>query len=444
MLQRPCKLESGRVYANDNRFHSDGTELACKTINSAPRQTEMKSTEILAPGAPPPIDFIPLSVPEIRGNEWRYVKECLDTNWVSSVGPYVDRFEQMMAQQTGAKHAVATVNGTSALHIALLVAGVQPGDEVLVSTLTFVAPVNAIRYVGAWPIFIDAEPAYWQMDPARVVEFLEEGCRWVNGALYNRRTGRRVTAVIPVHVLGHPVDLDPILSIARKFGLRVIEDATEGLGATYKGIPLGCLGDIACFSFNGNKIITTGGGGMLVTRNEEWAQKAKYLTTQAKDDPIEYIHGEVGYNYRLTNLLAAVGCAQMEQLPCYIALKRKIATRYNEALQNLPGIVPLRSAPWAASTFWMYTTLIEETIFGMDSRTLMRMLGSRKIQCRPLWQPIHLSPAHATKERGAETMPVAERLARRGLSLPCSVGLTEAEQDRVIAALRELGRENRR
>jgi len=398
----------------------------------------MKPTEVLAPGAPPGDGFIPLAVPEIRGNEWRYVKECLDTAWVSSVGSYVDRFEQMVAQEAGTKYAMATVNGTSALHIALLVAGVQPEDEVLVSTLTFIAPVNAIRYVGAWPVFIDAEPAYWQMDPARVVEFLERDCRWSDGTLYNRRTGRRVTAVIPVHILGHPVDLDPILAVARKFGLKVIEDATEGLGATYKGSGLGCLGDIGCFSFNGNKIITTGGGGMLVTNNEEWARKAKYLTTQAKDDPIEYVHGQVGYNYRLTNLLAAVGCAQMEQLAAYVAAKRKNAARYTEKLQNLPGIVPMRSAPWAASTFWMYTILVEEEKFGMDSRQLMHTLGTQKIQCRPLWQPIHQSPAHASKNVVA--MPVAEQLARRGLSLPCSVGLTESDQDRVIAALVESGK----
>ena len=397
----------------------------------------MKPTEILAPGAPPIDGFIPLAVPEIRGNEWRYVKDCLDTNWVSSVGSYVERFEKMLAQQVGAKHALATVNGTSALHVALLVAGVQPEDEVLVSTLTFIAPVNAIRYVGAWPVFIDAEPAYWQMDPARVVEFLERDCQWKEGALYNRRTGRRVTAVIPVHVLGHPVDLDPILAVARKFSLKVIEDATEGLGATYKGHALGSLGDIACFSFNGNKIITTGGGGMLVTENEEWAEKAKYLTTQAKNDPIEYVHGEVGYNYRLTNLLAAVGCAQMEQLADYIETKRTIAARYSEKLQNLPGVVPMRSAPWATSTFWMYTILIEDETFVMDSRTLMRTLASRKIQCRPLWQPIHQSPAHASKD--IMSLPVAEQLARQALSLPCSVGLTESDQNKVIAALVELG-----
>ena len=333
----------------------------------------MELTEKFAPGAPPADDFIPLSVPEIRGNEWRYVKECLDTNWVSSGGSYVDRFEQLVAQQAGTKYAIATVNGTSALHIALIVAGVQPEDEVLVSTLTFIAPVNTIRYVGAWPVFIDAEPAYWQMDAERVVEFLEKDCRWSDGKLYNRHTGRRVTAIIPVHILGHPVDLDPILAVAKKFGLKVIEDATEGLGATYKGRGLGSHGDIACFSFNGNKIVTTGGGGMLVTDNEEWATKAKYLTTQAKDDPIEYVHGEVGYNYRLTNLLAAVGCAQMEQLDAYVAIKRKIAARYAEKLQNVPGVVTMRSAPWAANTFWMYTVLIEDDKFGMDSRRLMRL-----------------------------------------------------------------------
>jgi perosamine synthetase len=378
-------------------------------------------------------DVIPLIVPEIRGNEWRYVKECLDTGWVSSVGSYVDRFEQMVAKQVGSKFAVATVNGTSALHIALLVAGVMPEDEVLVSTLTFIAPANAIRYAGAWPVFIDAESDYWQMDPGKVIEFLEQGCRWSNGALHNSRTGRRVTAIIPVHVLGHPVDLDPILAIAEKYGLKVIEDATEGLGATYKGQSLGSLGDIGCFSFNGNKIITTGGGGMLVTDSEEWARKAKYLTTQAKDDPIEYIHKEIGFNYRLTNLLAAVGCAQMEQLDDYVSKKRKIASRYCESLQRVTGVMPMKSAPWAESTFWMYTILINEREFGADSRRLMRTLGSQKIQCRPLWQPIHKSPAYASM--GAAELPVSERLAREALSLPCSVGLSEADQNRVIAAL---------
>jgi perosamine synthetase len=428
---------------HDGRHQKSGqTPTAARILKFPPSfQISLRGStmsEKFAPGAPPAADVIPLIVPEIRGNEWRYVKECLDTGWVSSVGSYVDRFEQMVAKQAGTKYAVATVNGTSALHIALLVAGVMPEDEVLVSTLTFIAPANAIRYAGAWPVFIDAEPDYWQMNPEQVVEFLEQGCRWNNGALYNSRTRRRVAAILPVHVLGHPVDLDPILKIAEKYGLKVIEDATEGLGATYKGRHLGSLGDFGCFSFNGNKIITTGGGGMLVTDNEEWARKAKYLTTQAKDDPIEYIHGEVGFNYRLTNLLAAVGCAQMEQLDNYVGKKRKIASRYCEALRHLTGVIPMKNAPWAESTFWMYTILIDEGEFRANSRQLMSALGSLKIQCRPLWQPIHKSPAHASSY--VVELPVAETLARQALSLPCSVGLSESDQDTVIAALLELVR----
>jgi perosamine synthetase len=380
--------------------------------------------------APPTGESIPLIEPEIRGNEWKYVQECLETGWVSSAGPFVDRFERMVAQQCGCQRAIATVNGTSALHVALLVAGVQPDDEVLVSTLTFIAPVNAIRYVGAWPVFVDAEPDYWQMDPERVVEFLEKGCRWSNGALYNQRTGRRVTAIVPVHVLGHPVDLDPILTAAQKFGLKVIEDATEGLGATYRGRPLGSIGDVGCLSFNGNKIITTGGGGMLVTSNEEWAQKAKYLTTQAKDDPIEYIHKGIGYNYRLTNIQAAIGCAQMEQLDAYVAAKQEIADRYSLALRDICGVVPMRQASWAKSTFWMYTVLVKEEKVGINSRHLLQALAAQNIQCRPLWQPIHQSPAHALSRTG--DLPVSEQLSKEALSLPCSVGLSKDAQQKVI------------
>jgi len=297
--------------------------------------------------------FIPLCTPAIRGNEWKYVKECLDTTWVSSVGAYVDRFERAVAEAVGTKNAVATSSGTSALHVALLVAGIQSDDEVLVSTLTFIAPANAIRYVGAFPVFVDAEATYWQMDPAKVKDFLENQCHWREGALVNRQTGRRVRAILPVHILGHPVDMDPILELARKYELVVIEDATESLGALYKDKSVGQLGDIACFSFNGNKLITTGGGGMLVTNNERWAQRAKHLTTQAKDNPVEYVHTEIGYNYRLTNIQAAMGVAQMEQLDSFIEVKRSIAKSYDEALGEIPGITSMREADWACSVFWM-------------------------------------------------------------------------------------------
>ena len=381
------------------------------------------------PGAPPPDGFVPLCVPEIRGNEWRYVKECLDTGWVSSVGAFVERFEKDMARQAGARHAVAAVNGTAALHVALLVAGVKPDDEVLVSTLTFIAPANAVRYAGAWPVFIDAEPDYWQMDPQRVADFLEKECRLEKGELRNRSTGRRVKAIIPVHILGHPVNIKPILELARKFSLLVIEDATESLGAKYEGRPTGSLADMACFSFNGNKIITTGGGGMITTDNEAWARRAKYLTTQAKDDPVEYIHNEIGYNYRLTNMQAAMGCAQLEQLDDYVVKKRHIAKTYIEAFKELPGITPMREAPWAFSNFWMFTVCVDAKQFGMNSRHLLKALAEKKIQTRPLWQPLHLSPAHAGCQ--PQSCPTAEMLHENCLSLPCSVGLKDSDLARV-------------
>ncbi len=382
--------------------------------------------------------FIPLCVPQIRGNEWKYIKECLDTNWVSSVGSYVDRFESELARYVGAKYAVATVNGTSALHIALLLAGVGTDDEVLTSTLTFIAPANAIRYVAAWPVFIDAEPAYWQIDPQKVVDFLEKECQWRNKSLHNKSTGRRVKAILPVHLLGHPVDMDPIREVARKFDLTVIEDATESLGAKYKGHMVGRFGDLSCFSFNGNKLITTGGGGMITTDNEDLAKKAKYLTTQAKDHPIEYIHHEVGYNYRLPNILAAMGVAQMEVLEEYIQAKRHIASIYRDALRTVPGITCMGEAQWAFSTHWMYTVLIDEGRYGMDSRQLLNRLAERGIQARPLWQPLHLSKAH--EDCQAYQCERAEDLYRQALSLPCSVGITRDEQEVVAASVAECPR----
>jgi perosamine synthetase len=384
------------------------------------------------PGAAPE-GVIPLCVPEIRGNEWTYVKECLDTNFVSSVGPFVNRFERDLATRVGTRSAVACVNGTAALHIALLVTGIQPDDEVLVSTLTFIAPVNAIRYVGAWPVFLDAEPNYWQMDAQKLARFLAHDCAWVKGELRNKSTHRRVKAIMPVHILGHPCDMDPILEAARKYNLIVIEDATESLAANYKGRAVGHLGDIGCFSFNGNKLITTGGGGMIVTDNESWGQKAKYLTTQAKDDPLEFVHNEIGFNYRLTNIQAAIGVAQMEKLDEHLASKRRIAGRYTEALEKVPGLTPMREAEWAFSVFWLYTILVDETRYGISSRALMRKLELSGIQARPLWQPAHLSAAH--KGAYATDCSVAEHLKRVALSLPCSVGLTESEQQRVIDSL---------
>ena len=383
--------------------------------------------------AKPATKFIPLCVPHISGNEWQYVKECLDTGWVSSVGSYVSRFERMTADYVGAKHAVAAVSGTAALHTALLVAGVEPDDEVIVSDLTFIAPANAVRYCGAWPVFVDVDSDYWQMDHRVVEEFLKTKCSFSQGTLVNKETGRRVRAIIPVHILGHPVDIDPILELARRYNLIVIEDATESLGAVYKDRKVGRLGDIACFSFNGNKLITTGGGGMIVTDNDEWAARAKYLTTQAKDDEIEYVHESIGYNYRLTNVQAALGCAQLEQIEAFIDKKRAIAKQYEDAVRSVAGLSPMPRAAWADPVYWLYTILVDEAAYGEDSRTLMGRLAQNNIQARPLWQPLHRSPAHATAQScGGE---VADKLNRTALSLPCSVGIEPHELESVIAVI---------
>ena len=387
------------------------------------------------PGAPGGPGVIPLSVPNIAGNEWDYVRECLESGWVSSVGAWVDRFEREHAAIVGAPHAVAMGSGTASLHVALSLSGVGDGDEVIVPALTFIAPANAVRYLGAWPVFVDVEEEYWQLDPLEVKRFLEEDCRREDGVTRNRHTGRRVAAILPVDLLGHPSDLDAFEALGREYGLAVVEDAAEAVGAQYKGHPVGHGGAITCFSFNGNKIVTTGGGGMLVTRNEDTARMARYLSTQAKDDSVEYIHGTVGFNYRLTNVQAAIGCAQLEQLDRFVARKREIARFYHDGLAAVPGIRLMREAPWAASTFWLYTVLVNRDIYGMNSRELLAVLEGAGIQTRPLWQPLNRSPAH--EKSFARPCPVADLVSRDALSLPSSTNLTEAEQQRVVDALRD-------
>ena len=388
------------------------------------------------PGNPGSVGFIPLCVPQIQGNEWKYLKECLDTNWVSSVGSFVDRFEGELAAYIGAKHGIAVINGTAALHIALLVAGVTPDDEVLVSTLSFVAPANAIRYVGAWPVFMDADPTYWQMDAVKTLNFLETECIWENGQLMNKSTNRRVKAILPVHILGHPCDMEPIIEAARKFNLTVIEDATESLGATYRNNKVGHLGDIACFSFNGNKLLTTGGGGMIVTDNQQWAERARYLTTQAKDDPIEYVHNEIGYNYRLSNIQAAMGVAQLERLDEFVEKKRTIAARYQEGLGDLDGIGLMAAQPDTSPVYWLYTALLGPSTNLEDRKLFVKRLNEAGFGARPLWRPLHLLPPY--EDRQSFMIDQAVSLYNRAVSLPSSVGLESGDQQRCISTFRAL------
>ncbi len=381
---------------------------------------------------------IPLAVPHLSGNEWAYVKECLDTNWVSYVGPYVDRFERELAAKVGAAHAVAVSSGTAALHIALLMAGVERDDEVIMPGLTFVAPANAVRYCDAWPVFTDVRAEDWQWDVERVAEFLDAGCVVRDGKVVHKTTGRRIAALLPVHLLGGMCDVDAVAELAARYELPLIEDAAECLGATYKGRGIGTsVPDfkgplrLSVTSFNGNKIITTGGGGAIFTDDGDFSARARHLTTTAKADRIEFYHDEVGYNYRLTNIAAALGVAQLEKLDEYVKRKRTIAARYAEALAGLP-VTPHPESAHSRSTFWMYSVTSQGT-----ARPLIDQLNEQGIQARPLWQPLKRLPAFRDCPAGTE-LPVLNALYDKGLSLPCSVSLDTAAQERVISALAEL------
>ena len=390
----------------------------------------LAALEAVLPGQRP----LALHEPLFGGNEWAYVKECIDTGWVSSVGKYVDEFERRLAEITGSRYAIATFNGTAALHIALKLAGVQPDDEVLVPALSFVATANAVAHCGASPHFVDCDEKTLGLDAGALRDYLRAIVDRSSGFSRNRTTGRKLAAIVPMHTFGHPSDIDGLIGVAADFGIPLVEDAAESLGSYYHGRHTGTFGMFGTLSFNGNKIITTGGGGMITTASAAFAAKAKYLTTQAKDDPLEYEHHEVGYNYRLTNLQAAMGCAQLEQLDAYIARKRDTARFYAGALAEVRGISCMQQAPWAESIAWMFTIRVDAAAFGMDSRALLRWLDAEKIQTRPLWQPMHRSLAHAGSEVvGGE---VADALCRDCLSLPCSADISDAQRERVVAAIR--------
>lgn len=376
---------------------------------------------------------IPLSVPQLFGNESAYIQQCLETNFVSSVGPFVGRFENEFAQFVGAPHAIACASGTAALHLALKVAGVGSGDEVLVSDFTFVATVNPITYLGAEPVLVDADPATWNMSAALVSEELDARAR---------RGAAMPKAVLVAHILGLPADIAPIAAACERHGVTLIEDAAEALGASYSSGPfagkqVGTVGLIGCYSFNGNKIITTGGGGMVTTADEKLAVRTKHLSTQAKLPGAEYMHDEIGFNYRLTNLAAALGVAQLEQLHRFIEIKRRIARRYDDALAYAPGVSLPPRPEWADPTMWLYSIMLDAERAAIDSRTLHRELAKRHIQTRPVWAPSHLMPFYRSARRIGGSF--GETLFRDGISLPCSVGLTDAQQTAVIDALRELG-----
>lgn len=369
---------------------------------------------------------IPLSEPVFGGNEWKYVKDCLDSGWVSSAGNYVDLFEKKIAEYTGAKYAVSTVNGTAAIHTALMVAGVGKGDRVVVPTLTFIATVNPVIYCEGIPVFVDSERETFNIDPLKAVKTIKQLVK----------NNQKPKAIIVTHLYGHPCDINPILDIAREYGIVVIEDACESLGSKYKGKMTGTLGDIGCLSFNGNKIITTGGGGMLLTDDQYYEKKAKYLTTQARDREIEYVHGQIGYNYRMTNIQAALGLAQIEQLGPILKKKREIAEYYHKYLQEVPGINFLCEQPWAESNFWLNTVLVEENQSIVDKASLMNKLSELGVETRPIFKPIHLQ--HCYRRYRHKDLEVAEKVYNRGFNLPSSTKMTEENIRAVTEALKAI------
>ncbi len=374
--------------------------------------------------------MIPLSVPNLSGNEWKYIKECLDTNWVSSVGSYVTLFENKAAEFCGVRKAIATSNGTAALHISLLLSGVERGDLVILPNITFVAPANVIKYIGADPLLIDIDAETWQMDVDLLASFLEAKTEKKKGGCYHKERGRRISAIVPVHVLGNICDMDRLMQLSEEYGIPVVEDSTEALGSYYKSRHAGSFGKFGNLSFNGNKIITTGGGGMILCNDEELAKKAKHLTTQAKADPQEYYHDEVGYNYRLVNLLAAMGVAQMEQLPGFLVRKKEITERYNHFFTEIKGAGFQKVNDGIRVNNWLYTIRLEE------QPALRKHLLSKKIEVRPFWVPMNQLPAFK-KDIYVQDHDVSNQTYHKCLSLPCSTGITDEQLDEVMKALKE-------
>lgn len=362
-----------------------------------------------------------LHEPVFAGNEWVYVKECLDTGWVSSVGKFVDRFEADLVAYTGAKHAVAVVNGTTALHVALQLAGVQPGDEVLIPALTFVATANAVTYCGATPHFVDSEERTLGVDAHALREYLQGITDIRNGQCVNRITGNVIRSLVPMHTFGHPVDINGVMAVARDFHLALVEDAAESLGSTYHGRHTGTFGLMGTLSFNGNKTITTGGGGALLTNDTELAKHAKHLTTTAKmSHRWDFVHDEIGYNYRLPNINAALGCAQLEQLPGFLAAKRKIFERYKSAFAEMKQAHIVAEPEGCSSNYWLQTLLLDESVAGQRDDILVAT-NDDGLMTRPTWTLMpRLVPFLRSPKMG---LAVAESLERRLINLPSSANL---------------------
>jgi perosamine synthetase len=363
--------------------------------------------------------IIPVCEPTLTGNELKYITEAVETNWISSAGSYIGRFEEMFAEKSGAAYGVACANGTVALHLALATLGLQPGDEVIIPTFTMIATANAVTYLGAKPVLVDSEPCTWNMDLNQVED----------------RITPRTRAIIVVHTYGHPVDMDPLMAIAAKHGLFVFEDAAEAHGARYKDRRVGSLGDAAAFSFYGNKIITTGEGGMVTTNSQEIARLAWNLRDHAFSTERHFWHKFLGYNYRMTNLQAAIGLAQAEQMETFVESRRRNAAHYTRLLRQSPGITTPPEADWATNVFWMYGIMLEKEL-GLSRDALRQGLAKRGIETRTFFIPMHCQPIYFDQYRG-QRFPVAEDLCRRGMYLPSASNLTKEDIETVVDAVAE-------
>jgi perosamine synthetase len=372
--------------------------------------------------------MISVCEPLVGQRELEYITNCIQTNWVSSKGEYIEEFEDKFAGYCGCKYGVTTTSGTTALHLALATLGIGKGDEVIVPSLTMTASVFPIIYTGAKPVLVDSDPKIWNINPARIEE----------------KINKNTKAIMPVHLYGHPCDMDPIMDIARKHNLYVIEDAAEVHGAEYKGIKAGSIGDMGCFSFYANKIITTGEGGMIVTNSEEMADRARRLRDLAHSPKKRFLHTDIGFNYRMTNIQAGMGLAQLEQIDRFIAMRRQNADFYNSRLKELPGISLPPEREWAKNTYWMYAIVLQDE-FGLSRDQLMEELAGREIETRAFFIPMHLQPCFT--DRGLfdnETYPVADELGRRGLFLPSSTGLTQEQKTYICDCVEEIQKKIRR
>jgi dTDP-4-amino-4,6-dideoxygalactose transaminase len=364
-----------------------------------------------------------LSTPHMGEHEYKFVTEAFETNWIAPIGPHVDAFEQEFCQTVGSSNAAAVTSGTAALHLALKLVGVGVGDEVFCSSLTFSASANPIAYLGAKPVFIDSDRISWNMDPNLLLAALEQ----------KAKLGKLPKAVILVHLYGQSADIDPILKACEQYGVPMIEDAAEALGATYKGKSPGTFGKIGIFSFNGNKIITTSGGGMLVSEDPSITSKARFLATQARDPAPHYQHSEIGYNYRLSNVLAGIGRGQLMVLKDRVDARRHNCEIYEQALGQIPGIEFMPEAPWSYATRWLTCLTIDPVAFGADREQVRLALADEQIEARPVWKPLHMQPVFQDCECfGGE---VSEDLFERGLCLPSGSNLTDAELQRVIETI---------